>query len=77
MHDCDYAPEHGQIGKSIRPLIGQQDIGERTWDEDIKYAKEYFPIKFVCHTGPPTLLASDKFPCTDIQIDFAQTEIIL
>ena len=75
LHDCDYFPINGLLGKEISPLIGEGKIGERNWDSDIKYWKEFHPLKFLCytgkvHTGPPTLIASNTHPCEQIEVDF-------
>ena len=75
LHDCDYFPTNGLLGKEISPLIGEGNIGERNWDSDIRYWKEFHPLKFLCftgkvYTGPPTLIASNRHPCQEIEVDF-------
>lgn len=80
LHDCDYFPANGLLGKEITPLQGQHDVGERNWDSDVKYWKEFYPLKFMCwagkvYTGPPTLLASELYPCKDIAVDFNMTTV--
>lgn len=82
LHDCDAFPKLGLLGKQIRPMINENDPGERDWSPDIFYAKEFHPKRWLCHlggdkrTGPPTLLASNTLPC-DIEVDFDCTEVDL
>lgn len=71
LHDCDYFPEHGLLGRSIHKLVDEADRGQRDYSSDVAYSKEYFPIQFKYRTGPPTLLASDTLSC-DFDIDFSQ-----
>jgi hypothetical protein len=81
LHDCDYFPENDLLGKCIRakdPQKSLYDTGERCWDNEIKYWKEYQPRKMLCwtgtiFTGPPTLLASNKHKI-DTEVDFSIME---
>jgi hypothetical protein len=80
LHDCDYLPENGLLGKQIRPYVNSPyDVGERCYDSEILHWKEFHPTKPMCWTGtkmtgPPTLLASNKYPCKDIMVDFSAKE---
>jgi hypothetical protein len=71
LHDCDYLPEAGLLGTSIRPLRGPDDVGERDWSDAFSSWREFFPLEpWPAPTGPPTLLASNLRDC-DIEIDYA------
>jgi len=79
LHDCDYFPGNGLLGKEISPssrvTVEEGSRGERNWDSDVRYSKEFHPLKLLCytgrvHTGPPTLIASNKYPCEQIEVDF-------
>jgi hypothetical protein len=74
LHDCDFFPENNMLGQSIEKYIDKNNRGKRNWDNEIKYSKEYFPIVFPGHTGPPTLLASNFNSC-DIDVDFSKYEV--
>jgi hypothetical protein len=72
IHDCDYLPEHGLLGRSIRPLVGPQDVGERSYDEEFSSWREFFPPEPwpLKATGPPTLLASNNRDVTSLDVDY-------
>jgi hypothetical protein len=72
LHDSSYFPEHGLIGRSLRPVLGPGDIGERTYDDVFTSYKEFFPPEPwpLPSTGPPTLLGSNSRSC-DIDVDLA------
>lgn len=74
LHDCDYFPENNILGESIKKYVDKDNRGIRTWDKEIKFSKEYFPVVFAGHTGPPTLLASNFYSC-NIDIDFNIYEV--
>ena len=80
LHDCDYFPENGLLGKVVRPFANTTgDVGERCFASEIFSWKEFHPIKPMCWTGrkmtgPPTLLASNKYPCENIMVDFSIKE---
>ena len=71
VHDCDYLPRVGLLGRSIRKLDGPHDVGERAYDDVFSSWREYFPAEPWPHatTGPPTLLASNFHDC-DIDVDY-------
>jgi hypothetical protein len=75
IHDCDYLPEHGLLGRSIRPLIGPADRGERDWNDVFSSWREFFPLEPwpYAKTGPPTLLASNLRDVTQLDIDYTDT----
>lgn len=78
IHDCDYFPENNLLGKVIKPYINEQEKGERSFDDEANNWKEFHPDKALCWTGtrmtgPPTLLASNKYSC-DFNIDFSVLE---
>lgn len=83
LHDCDYFPENGLLGKVIRPYTNSPyDVGERSFASEINSSKEFHPTKPLCWTGskmtgPPTLVASNKYSCDDIVIDFSIQEEVL
>jgi hypothetical protein len=76
LHDCDYFPENNLLGTCIEKYINSNNRGKRDYSKDVKYWKEYFPIIFAGHTGPPTLLASEKYDC-DISVDFERYYVII
>ena len=65
LHDCDYYPEHEMFGKSLAPLNGSQQRGERDYGDVFKYWAEHFPPDpwLYERTGPPTLVGSNFEPC--------------
>jgi hypothetical protein len=71
LHDCDFFPQNNLLGKNIEQFIDKNNRGKRDYGTDIKYWTEYYPIIFTGPTGPPTLLASQKYNC-NIQVDFNQ-----
>jgi hypothetical protein len=62
IHDCDYFPTNKIFGKELAPIVSEQFLGERDYSDVFKYYKEYFPKKFACPTGPPTLIGSEYNP---------------
>lgn len=78
LHDCDYFPENNLLGKVISPYMNGIETGERSFDNEVNNWKEFHPIKPMCWTGskttgPPTLLASNKYSC-DFDINFSTIE---
>lgn len=62
VHDVDYFPDHGVFGKTVRPIVPNVDGGERNYDAELKYWREYMqPLPWPAPTGPPTLLGSNRF----------------
>jgi hypothetical protein len=59
LHDCDYFPDAGIFGKSIRPIKKNNDVGYRNYDDVFNSWYEYFPKRFHSPTGPPTLVGSN------------------
>lgn len=76
LHDCDYLPEHNLLGICHEKFVNENNRGKRDYSKDINYWKEYFPIFFVGHTGPPTLLASQTKDC-NIKVDFSKYDVII
>lgn len=76
LHDCDYFPEHGLFGKSLKGLNGSNDRGLRVYDDVFKHYKEFFPLEPWPYprTGPPTLLGSNFENC-DWDVDFKKYEL--
>jgi 16S rRNA A1518/A1519 N6-dimethyltransferase RsmA/KsgA/DIM1 with predicted DNA glycosylase/AP lyase activity len=80
LHDCDYFPENGLLGRVIKPYANAPyHVGERCFSAEISHWKEFHPIKPMCWTGtkmtgPPTLIASNKYPCENIMVDFSIKE---
>jgi hypothetical protein len=72
VHDVDYLPTHGLMGRSIRPLVGPDDVGSRTYDDVFTSYKEFFPPEPwpLRETGPPTLLGSNFNDC-EINVDYS------
>jgi len=72
VHDSDYFPEHGLFGRSIRPLLGPHDRGERNYDEAFSSWREFFPPEPwpFRPTGPPTLLGSNQHNVARFDIDY-------
>lgn len=73
LHDCDYLPVNGLLGRTVRPLLGPRDVGERAYDDVFSSWKEFFPLEPwpLPTTGPPTLLASNLHSC-NIDVDYAR-----
>lgn len=72
LHDCDYFPTKGLFGEVIEPIKNPRNTGKRTYGPLFRYYKEFFPLEPWPHfspTGPPTLLASNRYTC-DWEIDF-------
>jgi hypothetical protein len=74
VHDCDFLPEAGLLGTSVRPLLGAHDRGERRYDEVFRWWQEFFPPEPwpLEATGPPTLLASNVYDVTALRVDYAK-----
>jgi hypothetical protein len=59
LHDCDYFPVSGILGKTIQSTFNQTP-GIFDFSDLFRYFKVYFPLKpWPYDTGPPTLLGSD------------------
>ncbi|HEX4034339.1 MAG TPA: hypothetical protein VHX66_07840 [Solirubrobacteraceae bacterium] len=72
LHDSDYFPTNGLMGRSIRPIVGPDDVGSRTYDDVFTSYKEFFPPEPwpLRETGPPTLLGSNFNDCA-IDVDWS------
>ena len=71
LHDCDHMTTTGLLGRSLRPIEGPHDIGERSYDDVFSSWKEYFPPEPwpLPSTGPPTLLGSNARDC-ELDLDY-------
>jgi hypothetical protein len=74
VHDHDALPGMGLLGRSIRPIFGPHDVGERDFDDEFTYWREFFPDAPwpLPTTGPPTLLASNRRDVTAISVDYSE-----
>lgn len=72
MHDCDYFPRAGLLGRMIEDVAGEGRPGRRDWSEVFTSAREFFPLEPwpFPPTGPPTLLASNTRSVDDIDVDY-------
>jgi hypothetical protein len=77
LHDCDYFPDNGLLGRTIKKIESENSLGERDYSDCIKYSKEHFPLpgEFKYLTGPPTLLASQSENVGKIKVDYAIRDI--
>lgn len=73
LHDCDYYANSGTIGKTIKHVNPQEnDMGIRDYGKEVfKYWVEYSIIDWSSYNSwiPPTLLASNKYPLDNIEIE--------
>jgi hypothetical protein len=59
IHDCDYFPNNKIFGKLVRPVKNANDTGYRDYNDVFSSWYEYFPKRFHCASGPPTLIGSN------------------
>ena len=70
LHDSNASPAHG-LGRTIRPVNGPRDIGERDYDDVFSSWREFFPPEpWPNIDGPPTLLGSNRFDVCAFRIDY-------
>lgn len=71
VHDSDASTNHG-IGRSIRPLNGPHDRGERDYSDVFSSWREFFPPEPWPNqlAGPPTLIGSNRFDVDEIDVDY-------
>lgn len=72
LHDCDYFPREGVLGKQIQPIdVYNQIPGIFDFSDVFKYFRVYFPTKpWVGVTGQPTLIGSN-FESTLLSVDYS------
>lgn len=75
LHDCDYYPMNKVFGRVIEPIVHYEKPGIHTYDDVFKEWKEFYPpLPWPGHTGPPTLLGSNRVSL-DFEVDWDAEEI--
>jgi hypothetical protein len=79
IHDVDYFPHNGLMGREIEPIkyapanpffygkLKSKNLGLRDYDKVAKYWVEAFPRIPGYFTGPPTLIASEKLDVREVE----------
>jgi len=68
LHDCNYYPDNGIFGKTIKKInVAYRIKGVRNYSDVFKYWIEFFMKDWNIHS-PPTLLGSNKICLDNINI---------
>jgi hypothetical protein len=71
LHDSTAWAVHG-LGRTIQPIISPREVGTRDYDGVFNSWREFFPPEPWpnADSGPPTLLASNRFDVNSIPINY-------